>query len=232
MKQNLESATKPGCEHCGRSFARESTLFRHLCEQKRRWMDSDKPANRIAYGAWNEFYDSFQPHRERRDYRTFIRSPYYSAFVKFGGYCVDIKAVAVEGYIKYLIRNQTPIDDWSSDRIYGRFLIDYLKMEDPLDAVRRTVNNIGSECESENIDLRDFFRYISTNKICHMIMTGKISPWLLYHSKTGIEFLEKLNDAQRSLIFAYIDPEKWMIKFRRNPNETTEIGSIMNQVGL
>ena len=232
MKQNLDSPVKNSCEHCGRTFVRESTLFKHICEQKRRWMDIDKPANRIAFAAWSDFYSSFQPSKKKRDYKAFTQSPYYTSFVKFGGYCVDVKAVGVQAYIRYLIKGQYPIDDWTSDKIYTRFLMDYLKAEDPLDAIKRTINNIAEECEGENLEIRDFFRFGKANKICHMIISGKISPWMIYHSRTGIEFLESINDSQRSLIFPYIDPEKWMIKFRRNQTETDQVSEILKQANL
>lgn len=232
MKQNSDTITKNTCEHCGRTFVRDSTLFKHLCEQKRRWMDMDKPAIRIAFSAWTEFYTVCQPSKKHKDYRAFIQSPYFTAFSKFGHYCIDIKAVSVDSYIRFLIRGKYAIDDWTSDRVYGQYLMEYLKTEDSMDAVRRTVTNMISECEQQNIELRDFFRFISTNKVCHMIVTGKISPWMLYHSKTGIEFLENLNDAQRNLVFAYIDPEKWMVKFKRNAEETNQVSNVLVQAGL
>jgi len=232
MKQNSESTAANHCEHCGRTFVRDSTLLKHLCEQKRRWMDSDKPANRIAYSAWTEFYAYCQPSKRNRDYRAFIQSPYYVSFIKFGSYCVDVKAVGIPSYIKYLIKGNVPIDDWISDRVYTAFLIDYLRSEDSLDAIKRSITNMLSESESENIQLRDFFRYIKPNKICHMIVSGKISPWLLYHSKSGIDFLGSLNDDQRALIFNYIDPEKWTIKFRRNTEQVSEVSTILTTAQL
>lgn len=232
MKQTSELKVANHCEHCGRTFVRDSTLLKHLCEQKRRWMDADKPANRIAFSAWNEFYAVCQPSKRNKDYKAFIQSPYYLSFIKFGSYCVDVKAVGVPSYIKYLINGNVPIDNWNSDRVYSTFLIDYLRSEDSFDAIKRSISNMLSEAEIENIQLHDFFRYISSNKICHMIVSGRISPWLLYHSKSGIDFLSRLNDDQRGLIFNYIDPEKWTIKFRRSQDLVQQVSEILEEAKL
>lgn len=233
MKKNLElKVNNNNCEHCGRTFIRDSTLLKHLCEQKRRWMDADRPSSRIGYSAWSEFYSICQPSKKKKDYAAFIQSPYYSSFVKFGNYCVDIKAVGVPSYINYLIRANVPIDDWTRDSVYSIFLTDYLRSENSLDAITRSIKNIALECDSENIDLRDFFRYASQNKICQMIITGKISPWMIYHSKAGLEFLENINESHRSVIFNYIDPEKWMIKFKRNAQETKQASELLMQTKL
>ena len=38
------------------------------------------------------------------------------------------------------------------------------------------------------------------------ITTGRISPWVLFHCTSGLEFLEKLDEEQVAMIMPYIDP--------------------------
>lgn len=235
MKKNQETNTVVSlnsCEHCNRTFVRETTLFKHLCEQKRRWLDKDRPAFRIGFAAWIEFYASFQPSKKNKDVKTFISSPYYAAFVKFGSYCVDVRAVNTVEYIKYLISNKIPLDNWNTDRVYTKYLIEYLKLEDAFDAVKRSIQNIIELTQEENIQVQDIFRYVNANKICYLITTGRISPWVLYQSTSGIEFLEKLNSDQQKLVFEYIDPERWTIKFKRDQQLTEEIKQTLKLAGL
>jgi hypothetical protein len=54
------------------------------------------------------------------------------------------------------------------------------------------------------------------NKICYNIINGKISPWMLYHSNSGLKFLDNLDETQVKMIIDYINPEQWAIKFKRN----------------
>ena len=54
MKKN--SATNFGCDFCGRTFLKETTIDKHLCENRRRWGDKDLKGNRIGFQAWLNFY--------------------------------------------------------------------------------------------------------------------------------------------------------------------------------
>lgn len=229
---NNQEIEQNKCEHCNRSFVRPTTFFKHMCEQKRRFMDKDKPGNRIGYNAWKEFYQRHHPNKRSLEYSDFMNSSYYSAFVKFGSYCVDIKAVNTGAYAVYLIKNQISIDNWASDRSYTKYLIEYLKVENCLDAVKRSIENLLDVSIEQNINLTDSFRYINSNKICYMITTGQISPWVLYQSDAGKQFLSSLDTSQTNLIFEYIDPERWNIKFKREPENVIDVRSILKGIPL
>lgn len=220
------------CDHCGRTFIRASTLLKHICEQKRRWMDKDTSSSRIGYSAWLQFYAQCQPTRKKKGYPDFIKSPYYTAFVKFGNYCVDIKAISVQSYVEYLLKNNIQIDNWTSDRVYTKYLLEFLKQENCMDAVKRSIEHLLELANDENIPLSDSFKYLNSNKLCQLIVNGKISPWVLYHSKSGVEFLAKLNSDQTSLIFDYIDPERWNVKFKREGDSVIEVKNLLKSIPL
>lgn len=231
MKENQVTDTEEyRCEHCKRSFVRPNSFLKHMCEQKRRWMDKDKPQNRIAFHAWLQFYKTAQPSKKKREYIDFISNAYYGGFIKYGTYCVDIGVISPERYVDYLLKEKVPIDSWNSDKVYTKYLIFYLRSENGLDAVRRSIDNMLTLGELENVELRDVFRYVNPNKVCQYICNGRISPWVLYLSKTGPEFLGKLNDDQRSVIFEYIDPERWNIKFKRDAKEATDVSEVLEQI--
>lgn len=218
------------CEHCGREFARPSTLLTHLCEPKRRWQDRDRPANRIAFSAWLKFYQQCQPSRKKKEYKDFMKSAYYGGFVKFGGYCADIGVINPLAYVDWLLKEKTALDNWNSDKLYTKYLIAYLRDEDVMDAIKRSVNTMLDISENENIQLGDVFKFVNSNKLCHQIATGKISAWMLYQSQTGIEFLAGLNDDQRNLIYEYIDPERWQIKFKRDQESVSAAREVINGI--
>jgi len=231
MTDNQETENN-SCEFCAREFVRATTYLKHVCEPKRRWLDRDRSANRIAYGAWKHYFQYYHPNKRNLEYTDFIKNNYYTAFVKFGNYCVDIKAINPLSYSVYCVKNKVPIDSWNTDKSYTQYLIDYLRVEDCMDAVTRTVNNLLDISNLENIKLGDVFRYLNSNKICHMITTGQISPWVLYQSKTGQEFLSKLNQDQTNLIFDYINPEKWNIKFKRQPEDVAQVSVVIDGIPL
>lgn len=233
MKNSLQDNTgNYGCEHCGRTFIRENTLVKHICEQKHRWLDRDRPGNRIGYGAWKNYFTTHHPAKKNLEYSDFTKSNYYTAFVKFGQYCVDITAINPAAYAAWLVKNKIPIDAWASDRSYTKYLVDYIRSEDPFDAVKRTVNTLLELCNEESLRLQDVFKYLNPNKLCYLITTGKISPWVLYNSAGGIQFLSGLDTQQTGLVFEYIDPERWNIKFKREGENTQEVKTLLKNIPL
>lgn len=218
------------CDHCNRTFVRESTLLKHVCEQKLRWQDKDKPQNRIAFNAWLTFYSRCQPGKKKKDYKTFITSAYYTAFVKFGLYCVNVKVVNSTEYLNHLLSNNVSIDNWASDQQYTKYLIQYLRMEDPFDAVKRSIQTMLDISEKENLKLSDVLLYYSKNKLCSLISSGQISPWILYLSDSGLNFLDTINEDQRSVIWEYINPERWNLKFARDRQLFNEVSETIKQV--
>lgn len=232
MTVNQETNQGNKCEHCGRTFMRESNFIRHICEPKRRWLDKDKLGNRIGYNSWKAYYNKHHPGKKSTAYQDFIKSSYYLAFVKFGNYCADITAVNPGAYAAWLVKNNIPIDTWATDKNYNRYIVEYIRDEDPMDAVKRTMETLLDISTASNIQLQDTLRYGNQNRLCHLITAGKISPWVLYHSKSGLEFLGKLDQGQTDLIFEYIDPQKWSIKFKRYGESLQEVKAVLGEVQL
>lgn len=230
-KGNSATKSEFSCEFCNRSFQRETTMIKHLCENKRRWQDKDQPGNRIGFQAWVEFYKKNTASKKPKTYVDFAKSAYYIAFVKFGHYCVDIKCINVSRYADWLLKNKIKIDSWCSDTNYNLFLIQYLKDEDALDAVARSIETTIDFAKQEFIQSKDYLRYGNKNRICHLVTNGKISPWMLYHSESGIKLLEDLDEGQQRAIIDYINPEQWAIKFRRNTEIVNQVKELLNAAG-
>ena len=205
--------------------------MKHLCENKRRWQDKDQPGNRIGFQAWVEFYKKNTASKKPKTYVDFTKSAYYIAFVKFGHYCVDLKCINVTRYADWLLKNQIKIDSWCSDTNYTKFLIEHLKSEDPLDAIARSIETTMTIAKDSGIETKDCLRYANRNKLAYAVTTGKISPWMLYQSESGVDFLSSLDESQQKMIIDYINPEQWAIKFRRNTELVTQAKELLNAAG-
>lgn len=230
-KEETKTATKYSCEFCKREFIRESTVLKHICEYKHRWLDKDKHSNRIGFQSFIQFYKKNSSSKKTKTYEEFIKSAYYTAFVKFGHYCVEINCINIPRFLDWLTENSIKIDTWTSDNVYTRFLIEYLRTEDPYDAIGRSVNTTMELADVENIQIKDVLRYGNKNKICYKITTGKISPWMLYQSESGVEFLNKLDESQVKIVIDYINPELWALKFKREPDIVTGIKKLLSDAG-
>jgi hypothetical protein len=229
MKTNSDS-NKFKCEFCERDFVKENTLLKHVCESKRRWQDKDKRGNQLGFQAWVQFY-SKHTSKKKKEYVDFVKSSYYSAFVKFGNYCVDAQVMNVPRYVDYLLKEKISIDLWNRDSSYTKFIIDYCKIEDPLDAIARSIETTVKLAGIENIQTKDVLRYGNINRICFEITKGKISPWMLYQSDSGLSFLEKLDNTQQKLVLEYINPEQWALKFHKQKNIISEVKELLHAGG-
>ena len=225
------TAIKHVCEFCEKEFVREKSLISHVCEPKRRYNDRERKGNLIGYQTWIEFYKKNTAGKKKRDYMDFIKSSYYTAFVKFGNYCVDANVINVSKFSTYLIKNQISIDRWASDKVYTEFIITFLKDEDPLDAVARSIETTLVLAEESKIQTKDVFRYGNNYRICYNITKGKISPWMLYNSESGVKFLTDLDETQVKMILDYIQPEIWAAKFKRHNDIVKEVKQLLRDAG-
>lgn len=224
--------TNFSCEFCNRKFLREKTLVTHICEYKHRWVERDKRGNQIGFQSFVQFFQKHTAAKKVKTYEEFIKSTYYIAFIKFGNYCLETNVLNVSRYVEWLLRDNIKIDNWGTDTNYTKFLIEYLRTEDPFDAIARSVTTCNEIAEKEKIQVNDVLRYGNPNLICHAITMGKISPWLLYRSDSGTQFLDKLNQDHVRIVIDYINPEQWALKFRRDPDVATAISTTLLQSGF
>jgi hypothetical protein len=161
----------------------------------------------------------------------FVKSSYYLAFVKFGIYCSEVNVINVSRYIDWLLSNKIKIDTWTSDTNYTKFLVSYLREEDSMDAVARSIETMLDLATIDKIPAKDVLRYGNRNKICYAITIGKISPWVLYHSESGKKFLDELDETQVKMILDYINPELWAIKFKRNNEIVQQVKGLLHDAG-
>ena len=225
--------TKPvfSCEFCKRVFLREKTIFTHICEGKHRWAEKDKQGPRIGFQSWLQFYAKNSMGKKNRTQEEFIKSAYYTAFIKFGTYCAGANVINVSRYTDWLLKEQIRIDSWNQDTNYTKFLIEYIRIEDPMDALARSIETTIKMAETERILAHDILRYGNPNKICYQITLGKISPWMLYQSDSGTQFLSTLNEDCVKIVIDYINPEQWAIKFKRDPETANVVKGLLKQAG-
>ena len=223
------------CRYCEKAFAKESTLAVHLCEPKRRWQQEKETGVQLGLKAYLRFYEMTQGSAKLKSYENFVTSPYYNAFVKYGRYCQSIRCINFTNFLDWLLRNNKKIDYWCKDTLYEEWMHEYLKREAVQDALERALNEMQDYAE-EHPELRngftDYFRYGNSNRICHHIVTGRISPWIVYNCTSGVEFLDQLDSVQVEMILPWIDPDHWQRRFTDYLADTEWVKDILIKAGL
>lgn len=202
------------CQYCKKSFQRETSLAVHLCEPKRRYQEQDEVGVQLGLQAYLRFYEITQGSARLKTFDDFAVSPYYKAFVKFGRYCVAIRAINIPRFIEWLLKNNKKIDHWCRDTVYSEYIAEHIRQEASTDALARALELAISWSEETDHPDRDYLRYGNSNALCYAITTGRLSPWVLYNCDSGTEFLSNLNEEQIALVWPFIDADFWQRRFR------------------
>lgn len=222
------------CSFCNKAFRRENSLEVHLCEPKRRWRERDERGVQLGLMAYLKFYEYQQGSARLKTFEDFAGSNYYRAFVKFGRYCVDTRVINPLLFMEWLLKNNRRIDYWCRDSYYTEWLNEHIRLEPVQDALERALREM-EEYASGNTGLAHYshyFRYGNVNRICHHITTGRVSPWIVYNCRSGVDWLDTLVPDSLALVLPYVDPDYWNRKFETFPADVEWCKHILKEAGL
>lgn len=219
------------CEFCDRVFRAERTLLAHSCEQKKRHQERTDPVGQLAFMSYNRFYQLTQGGKER-NWEQFAKSPYYKAFIKFARYMRQVDAVNPLLFIDWVIKKQVKLDHWARDTTYTKYLVEYIKNEGADTAVERSFTTMQRWADEQASSFEHYLLYANTNRIVNDLNNGRISPWLLWATKSGREFLGKLNEEQIDILAPVIDPDHWQKRLRDWPVDLETVKYACQAAGI
>lgn len=219
------------CDYCKKEFVKETRIAVHMCEPKRRRMQRDEAGVRLGFQAYIRFYETMQGSAKNKTHDDFCDSAYYRAFVKFGRYCVNTHVINPGQFMNWLLKNNKKIDHWCSDQIYTEYLIQHLLVEAVDDALKRAIEHSITWEETTGHPAKDILRYGNANAVCYDITAGRISPWVIYNSASGVEFLGNLSTEQVAIVWPYINSDTWQKKFNNYPADQEYVKDILNTAG-
>jgi hypothetical protein len=203
----------------------------HVCEPKRRYQEQSEIGVQLGLQAYLRFYEITQGSARLKTFDDFAQSPYYRAFVKFGRHCQAIRAVNVTKFIDWVIRQNKKIDHWCRDTVYTEYLTEYLRHENISDALTRAIEHSIEWAENSGHPSHDYLRFGNDNAICYAVTSGRVSPWILYNSDSGQEFLSRINTEQIAMIWSLIDSDFWQKKFQDYAADAAYVREIMTKAG-
>lgn len=225
---------KHSCEFCKRGFNDEKNLINHNCEKKRRWFRREDPHARLGFMAWSRFYELTNSggYKKKNNYKEFINSRYYTAFIKFGRHIIDINAIDPAKFIDFVIKNNLPIDKWTNDFVYEQYIRELTKKETPEQACERMILLMQQWSMQTGEPWQDFFRKINTNLAVQWVQSGRISPWLLYTLDSALDLIDRCNLEQQEMIKKFAPVAQWKIKFMKNRDSVDWIKNTMKDAGV
>jgi hypothetical protein len=220
------------CEHCGKLFAKEKTLFVHVCEQKRRYLGKNEKHVQAGLMTYQRFYEITQKGKNQKTFDEFASSPYYTAFVKFGSFLVNTEPIYPERFVDFVVRSGIKLDHWCRDELYDQYVSDLIKIEPADGAIQRTIKTMIEWSDKNSAPWEHYFQYVNLNRATHDIKEGLISPWILLNTKSGKEMLRRMNDEQLEIVGPVIDPNFWSKKFKTYPADLELVKDIIKEAKI
>ena len=204
------------CEYCKKSFKRETSLAKHMCEPKRRYMQRDEQHVKLGLKFFIDWYSLAMGSKGTKTYDDFVKSKYYGAFVRFGMYVLETRVIAPERYLQWLVKHMIPVDRWVKDSVYNSYLAEHNKKETAERALERFVIHAEKWSDRTGYHWSDYWDSAKPHVIVNDIKMGKISPWVFLGVKTAKKRLDTLPAEYLSDIADTIDLVYWQRKIDVN----------------
>lgn len=210
---------------------RESTLSTHACEKRRRHLLKDDISTRYAMMSYLRWYEIMQ-RRKDKTFDDFCSSEFYIGFMKFGNFLLTLKPVNLKQFIDYVIVQNLKLDKWCENELYYSFIADLTKRENPEEAVERTITTMLDWSDTKKTDWNLYFKEATLIRISRDIKEGRISPWIVLNSKSGMSAIRRFPDEELNSLDNIIAPAFWFNRFKKYPDEMLFIKEIVETNGL
>lgn len=217
------------CEFCKKDFTTEKYLVNHLCETKRRYQQKEDKRVWLGYMAYERFWKSMG---KRATYDGFVKSTYYGAFVRFGKHIADLNAVRPMAFVDFLIQIEAKIDNWTSMSLYSTYITELNKNEPPIDAIERNFLLMQEWSVSSDEEWYDFFRKVEPTQAVMWIISGRLTPWLLFTASSAHLLISRLTSEQNQIVENVINADYWQAKMARHQKEVDTIRNMLAEYGI
>ena len=221
------------CQYCNAKFTKEKTLAVHMCEQKRRFLQKDERRVQLGYQTFVRFYELCQKASKTKTYEEFCKSPYYTAFVKFGSFISNVKPLYPSKYIDYVVTSGVKLDHWCREELYEKYALDLIKKENVTTALERSIMTMMDWAEENKpAPWNHYFDHVSLNRAVWNIKDGKVSPWLILNCNSGKNMMSKFNEEQLGIVYHVLDPEHWAMRFKRQQDDVQLVKDVCKESNL
>ena len=219
------------CQYCQSEFKSEKTIMVHICEPKRRWTNKDEKYSRLAFHAFNRFYEITQA-VGKKDFEDFAKSKFYLGFTKFGKHIININAINPEDFVDFVIQNSVKLDKWCSDSVYETYVQELNRKESADRAVERSILLMQKWSDEYERPFNQFFKEVSKPLAIHYIKSGRISPWVIFNCDNGAELIDSFSDHELNIINEYLEPAFWTRKFNARVEDVQFVKMILKKAGV
>ena len=122
---------------------------------------------------------------------------------------------------------------WLTPDSIDAFESEYPRLSDPIIHTTESIEAMLVTCESNGIELQDFFGNTEVPEIMLLIEHGYLSPWVFLISNNAINnFLSRLDKAAWKHLDYIIDLDYWDKRIEECPDDVKSIKDILIEFGI
>lgn len=218
------------CGYCAKTFATEDGFMNHACQVRDRLDELRSVIGQAAYLYYSEWMKCYK--RKPPSAETFSTSRYYRSFVNFAEHVKKLNIPDIGFFIKLMSEKDISPMLWRRDQCYTLYLQHFDKNIDPIEQVALSIETLIDISEKENVALTEVFVHIGVRTIMELIRLRKLTPWLLFCSKSFGLFLKTLTEEEMHELMRLINPTYWQEKLQLNPEVVDDIKKITEEMGV
>jgi len=207
------------CEYCQHGFKTESGFSKHKCDAMQRENDFHSINGQVAW----DYYKRWMVAKHRNNPSnsdTFKQSKYFNSFLKFVRFSKKVNLPDVNAFISLMANDNIDPLLWESNQAYKKYLEFITRKLPAKELIKITVKTLIDLSEAGDVKINEVFDILQPNEVIQLITQGRLSPWLLLHSRKFNEFLnQKTNKEERIIMETLINPNYWINRVKKHPKD-------------
>lgn len=218
------------CKHCKRKFISERAYMKHECTQMLRSKEIQTVIGQSAYGLYKVWME--KQRRAAPPIETFLASAYYSSFIKFSTWVRDTGVPDSQKYVELMVNSKIAPALWRRNEAYQIYLEHLDKKTDPITQATTTIETILDLAEGLECQPGEVFSKFQVGDILDLIQQRRLSPWLLFCSRSFKDWYQSLHSVDRGSLMKSIGIDFWATKMESKPKVVEELKAIAESIGL
>lgn len=219
------------CQYCGDKFKKETTLIKHLCENRKKVLLLESNIGKsayISYQNWRNLNHFFYCDKD-----TFLNSKYFKSFINFVEFCKENSIPEKNGFIKMMVEKKIQPSLWINDLYYEMYISEFDNLYSPMRQVEMSLEVLYRLSDLLECKIHDIFSNIKIIELLKMIHAKKLSPWLLLLMKSFQHHIKyNITEEEQILLSTIINSNEWKQKFIKNKESMDKIKNLLLQLNI
>lgn len=219
------------CQHCHKVYVRENAYMSHECKQMKRLKELQDPIGQVAYNHYTTWMRAMK--RMPPTATAFMASRFFRTFVEFSKWAKQVNLPKPESFIKLMVNtNHTPTM-WRMSEAYDLYLLHLDRAVAPLEQAAMSIETLLTAADAHDVDVSEVFSALKASDIVQMLVTRRLSPWLLVFSRKYLDMYNtRTSIEERIQLDNLVRPSYLKSKIEDHTDDVAGIRKLIKELGI